>query len=55
MYILLKFVLIFFLIINLTSCTSQNERVVVEGAGVEVSSSIEEGDKGINEDNKNFK
>ena len=53
MYILLKFVSIFFLIVNLTNCTSQNEKVVVEGAGVEVSSSIEEGDKGINEDNKN--
>ena len=54
MNILLKFALIFFLIVNLTSCTSQNEKVVVEGAGVEVSSSIEEGDKDINEDNKNI-
>lgn len=52
---LLKFAIIFFLIVNLTSCTSQNEKVVVEGgAGVEVSSSREEGDKDINEDNKNI-
>ena len=54
MNILLKFALIFFLIVNLISCTSQNEKVVVEGAGAEVSSSIEEDDKGINEDNKNI-
>ena len=49
-----SFALIFFLIVNLISCTSQNEKVVVEGAGAEVSSSIEEDDKGINEDNKNI-
>ena len=54
MNILLKLFLIFFLIVNLTSCTSQNEKVIVEGASGEVSSSIEEGDKDINEDNKNI-
>ena len=54
MNILLKFVLICFLIVNLIGCTSQNGKVVVEGAGGEVSSSIEEGDKAINEDNKNI-
>ena len=43
-----------FLIVNLISCTSQNGKVVVEGAGAEVSSSIEEDEKGINEDNKNI-
>ena len=42
MNILLKFVLICFLIVNLIGCTSQNGKVVVEGAGGEVSSSIEE-------------
>ena len=54
MNILLKFFLICFLIVNLISCASQNGKVVVEGAGGEVISSIEEGDKAINEDNKNI-
>jgi peptidoglycan-associated lipoprotein len=54
MNILLKFAFICFLIVNLISCTSQNEKVLVEGAGSEVSSSMEEGDKAINEDNKNI-
>ena len=54
MIFLLKLALICFLIVNLFGCTSQNEKVVVEGAGSEVSSSIEEGDKTINEDNKNI-
>ena len=54
MYILLKFVSIFFLIVNLIGCTSQNGKVVVEGAGSEVSSSIEQGDIASNEDNKNI-
>ena len=46
--------LICFFIVNLISCTSQNGKVVVEGASGEVSSSIEEDDKSINEDNKNI-
>ena len=54
MNILLKFFLICFLIVNLISCASQNGKVVVEGASGEVISSIEEGDKAINEDNKNI-
>ena len=54
MIILLKCVLICFFIVNLISCTSQNGKVVVEGASGEVSSSIEEDDKSINEDNKNI-
>ena len=53
MSILLKFVLICFLIVNLIGCTSQNGKVVVEGAGSEVSSSIEEDDRAIDEDNQN--
>ena len=54
MNILLKFAFICFLIVKLIGCTSQNGKVVVEGAGGEVSSSVEEGDKDINEDNKNI-
>ena len=54
MKILLKFVLICSFIVNLIGCTSQNGKVVVEGASGEVSSSVEEGDKAINEDNKNI-
>ena len=54
MRILLKFVLICFFIVNLIGCTSQNGKVVVEGASGEVSSSLEEDDKSINEDNKNI-
>ena len=55
MNILLKFALICFLIVNLIGCTSQNEKVIVEGAGSEVSSSIEEDDVAINnEDKKNI-
>ena len=51
---LLKFALTCFLIVYLIGCTSQNGKVVVEGAGGEVSSSIEEDDKAINEDNNNI-
>ena len=51
---LLKLAIIFFLIVNLISCTSQNEKVVVEGASSEVSSSLEESDKVIREDNQNI-
>ena len=55
MNILLKFALICFLIVNLIGCTSQNEKVLIEGADGEVSSSIEEGDISINnEDKKNI-
>ncbi len=54
MYILLKFFLICIFIVNLIGCTSQNGKVVVEGANGEVSSSIEESDEAINGDNKNF-
>ena len=41
MNILLKFFLICFLIVNLIGCTSQNEKVLVEGASGEISSSLE--------------
>jgi peptidoglycan-associated lipoprotein len=54
MKIFLKFTLTYFLIVNLIGCASQNGKVLVEGAGSEVSSSIEENNEGINEDNKNI-
>ena len=54
MKILIKFFLTCFLIINFIGCTSQNGKVVVEGANGEVSSSIEESDKTIKEDNQNI-
>ena len=54
MNILLKFVLICFLILSIIGCTSQNGKVVVEGASSEVSSSVEESDNAINDDNKNI-
>ncbi len=54
MNILLKFFLICFLIVNLIGCTSQNGKVVVEGASSEVSSSLEESDKAIKEDNQDI-
>ena len=55
MKILLKFSLICFFIFNLIGCTSQNEKVLVEGASGEVSSSIEEDDVAINnKDKKNI-
>ena len=54
MKILLKFALICFIIVNLLGCTSQNGKVLVEGASGEVSSSVEEGDKAVDEDNKNI-
>ena len=49
MRILLKFVLICFFIVHFIGCTSQNGKVVVEGASGEVSSSLEEDNKSINE------
>ena len=54
MNFLIKFSLICFLIVNIIGCTSQNEKVVVEGANGEVSSSVEESDKAIKEDNQNI-
>ena len=54
MNFLIKFSLICFLIVNIIGCTSQNEKVVVEGASSEVSSSLEESDKVIREDNQNI-
>ena len=54
MKILLKFILIFFLAVNIVGCSSQNGKVVVEGASGEVSSSLEEGDGAIDEDDKNI-
>ena len=55
MNILLKFISICLLIVNLIGCTSQNEKVLVEGAGGEVSSSIKEDDVAINnKDKKNI-
>ena len=47
MYFLIKFFLICFFIANIIGCTSQNKKVVVEGASSEVSSSLEESDKDI--------
>ena len=54
MNILPKFSLIFFLILNLIGCTSQNGKVIVEGANGEVSSSIEESNKAFDEDKNNI-
>ena len=46
--------LICFLVINIISCTSQNEKVIVEGASSEVSSSVEESENAIEKDNQNI-
>ena len=54
MKVLIKFFLTCFLIVYFIGCTSQNGKVVVEGANGEVSSSIEESDKTIKEDNQNI-
>ena len=54
MNILLKFFLICFLIVNFIGCTSQNGKVLVEGASSEVSSSLEERNKDIKEDNQDI-
>ena len=54
MNILLKFFLTCFLIVNFIGCTSQNGKVVVEGASTEVSSSLEERNKDIKEDNQDI-
>ena len=50
----LKFFLICFLTVNFIGCTSQNGKVVVEGANGEVSSSLEESDKATKENNQNI-
>ena len=54
MNILLKFFLTCFLIVNFIGCTSQNGKVLVEGASSEVSSSLEERNKDIKEDNQDI-
>ena len=54
MKILLKFFLSCFLIVNFIGCTSQNGKVVVEGASSEVSSSLEERNNDIKEDNQDI-
>ena len=54
MYFLIKFFLICFFIANIIGCTSQNKKVVVEGASSEVSSSLEESDKAVKENNQNI-
>ncbi len=54
MNILLKFFLSCFLIVNFIGCTSQNGKVVVVGASSVVSSSLEESDKAIKEDNQKY-
>ena len=54
MYFLIKFFLISFFIVNIIGCTSQNEKVVVEGASSEVSTSIEESDKTVKENNQSI-
>ena len=40
--------------VNIIGCTSQSGKVLVEGAGSEVSTSLEENDKVIKEDNQNI-
>ena len=54
MNILLKFSFICLFIFYFIGCTSQNEKVLVEGVSGEVSSSVEESDKAINENNQNI-
>ena len=54
MKILLKCFLTCFLIVNFIGCTSQNGKVVVEGASSEVSSSLEERNNDIKEDNQDI-
>ena len=54
MQIFLKFFLTCFLIVNFIGCTSQNGKIVVEGASSEVSSSLEEKNKDIKEDNQDI-
>ena len=54
MYFYIKILYSFFLIVILTSCTSQNEKVLVEGAGSEVSTSVEESENKDKDNNQNI-
>ncbi len=54
MYIFIKKFYLFFLIIILNSCTSQNEKVLVEGGESELSTSIEETENTDKNDNQNI-
>ena len=54
MNIIIKIPILFILLANIISCTSNNKKVIVEGAGSEVSSSIEETDGVSKEDNQNI-
>ena len=54
MNILKKFSIICFFVANIIGCTSQNGKVVVEGAGSEVSASIEDSEEVINKNNQNI-
>ena len=54
MYFIIKFFLICFFIANIIGCTSQNGKVVVEGASTEVSSSLEESNEVNKENNQNI-
>ena len=49
-----KYFYIFFLLIIFTSCTSQNEKILVEGGKTEVSTSIEETDSVDKNDSQNI-
>ena len=51
---LLKIFLICSLIFNFIGCTSQNEKILVEGVQGEVSASLEENDKANKENNQNI-
>ncbi len=50
MYIIIKKILICFLIASIVGCTTQNGKVLVEGARTEVSSSVEESGSIVDED-----
>ena len=50
MYIIIKKILIYFLIASIVGCTTQNGKVLVEGARTEVSSSVEESGSIVDED-----
>ncbi len=54
MKIILKFFYLCFLIFNIIGCTTQNEKILVEGASSEVSTSIEEEAEVGQEDNQNI-
>ena len=50
MYIIIKKILIYFLLASIVGCTTQNGKVLVEGARTEVSSSVEESGSIVDED-----